>query len=87
VTEQRDIDIVDRLDHMEKNIGNEYLAEVAHFAKAEITRLREQLRIAREGLENYANAGQAVGRVARDTLARMSFADPSQDRMDAAQQG
>jgi uncharacterized membrane protein len=45
-------------------------------AAAEITRLREQLRIAREGLEEIANRRterrhEATRIIARDTLARM----------------
>jgi hypothetical protein len=43
------------------------LAERAVESAAEITRLREQLRIAREGLEWYGDRSHN----ARDTLARM----------------
>jgi hypothetical protein len=74
MTEQRDI--VERLD----NIGCVYAessgrpdneaSDAVVEAAAEITRLREQLRIAREGLEAYDVPG-GPGEYARDTLARM----------------
>ena len=45
------VDITDRLKHVEKNCGDEYLAELAYRSAKEITMLREENERLREQLK------------------------------------